>query len=394
MNHRHPSAQVPADLNYDQAKALAVHPDGAVRAELAARTDMRPELLFFLSEDADVRVRRAVAANTATPLQVAPRMARDRDADVRRLLATKLARALPHLNADEQRALRDIAMQALEVLAVDQVTRVRAAVASALAEIELPPPRLVAQLARDVAREVAEPVLRTCATLSDEDLLAIIAAQPVPWVLEAIARRPHVGPAVTEAVLAQGGPQEAAGDQPPGLPVQAVPPLPPGGLPPQLAARLTAVIEDGVQTELASQGFDRESRAAVTDVVRRRIDWARDYAKKEPPEDKARRLFTEGRLDEDAVRDALSWGDWAFVRTALGLLAAIPPDLVQRILDSQGGKTITALAWKAGLSMRCARQLQAKAGVPHARMLNARHGTDYPLTEEELRWQLDLFGIG
>jgi len=51
---------------------------------------------------------------------------------------------------------------------------------------------------------------------------------------------------------------------------------------------------------------------------------------------------------------------------------------------------VTSLAWKAGLSMRTAIQLQLKiAKVPPPDVLNARNGFDYPLSEAEMKRQLE-----
>lgn len=400
----------PKMLAYETAKALAVDPDAAVRVELAGRADMRPELLYYMADDDDPAVRAAVAGNDLTPIQASPRLARDRSADVRAVLAGKLARSLPHLTAEEHAAMHDLAVNALMMLAADQAVRVRTALATAIKDVDCAPPKLVAMLARDVAREVAEPVLRTCALLSDEDLLGIIAAHPVPWVLEAISRRPTVSAA--DAVLAEGdaGASAALSDNP-GADLSAAadagevilrgapdPTLPVGraALPPEITAKLADFVEDGMRGALADSGaFDGETGDEIADVARRRLDFARDYSSGERPEARALRLFQAGALGEEAVWDALSWGDLAFVRAGLALMTRTPASVIQRVLDTQSAKAVTALAWKAGLSMRGARLLQQKAaGIHPRRILNARHGTDYPLSEEELQFQLDLFGIG
>ncbi|MFM2041945.1 MAG: hypothetical protein RLY86_521 [Pseudomonadota bacterium] len=403
-----PALRAPA-LGYDAAKAMAADPDPSVRAGLAARGDVRPELLYYLADDDEPAVRRAVAANALTPVRASTRLARDRDDEVRALLAGKLARLLPHLTGAEQAAMNDLALNALNMLAADQLVRVRAALASAIKDVDCAPPRLVATLARDMAREVAEPVLRTCVQLSDEDLLGIIAAHPVPWVLEAIARRPSVSPRVAEAVGAgsdpaataapQGDPGAAAGDSAQAAEGMMVEPaLGPGGrpiLPARLTSRLAEQVELDLRDALADEaGFDPDTADDIVAVARRRLDFARDYSHGERPEERAARLFAAGALTEEVVWDAISWGDRAFMRVALALLARIPPDVVQRILDTQSAKAVTALAWSAGLSMRGARLLQQKgAGIHPRRLLNARHGTDYPLSEEEMRFQLELFGI-
>ena len=54
-------------LSYAEAKELAGNEDIEVRRNLAARTDIKPEILYFLAEDPDPEVRRRIAANKATP---------------------------------------------------------------------------------------------------------------------------------------------------------------------------------------------------------------------------------------------------------------------------------------------------------------------------------------
>ena len=63
------------------------------------------------------------------------------------------------------------------------------------------PPKVVGQLARDVEREVAEPVLRFCLALSDDDLLDILKGHPESWVISTIAERPIVSEEVAGAVI-------------------------------------------------------------------------------------------------------------------------------------------------------------------------------------------------
>lgn len=403
----HPSLPAPA---YEQAKEMATSRDPVQRAELALKPDTPPELLYYLADDDDPLVRRAVAFRSETPVQAAPRLARDLDTDVRVLLSRKLARALPHLSGAEHDAMRDLAHHALTMLAADQVVRVRAALAGALRDVASAPPQLVAALARDVAREVAEPILRGCVNLADNELVAIIAAQPVPWVLEAIARRDRVSAPVAEAVVATGDPVAAASllanpgaalsdramsklVEKPLLAIDMSRSTAKPLLPPSLLGKLARIVEDSIRGELAGQGFDRQDRQQVVEVTQRRLDWARDYVKREAPDAKAARLKAEGKLNEASVWDALSWGDKAFVREALALRADLPAELVQRVIDTQSARAITALAWRAGLTMRCARLLQLKAGLPPPKLLNARHGIDYPMTEAEMRWQLGLFGV-
>jgi hypothetical protein len=78
---------------------------------------------------------------------------------------------------------------------------------------------------------------------------------------------------------------------------------------------------------------------------------------------------------------------------ALSLLAELSPEVVGKAVSMGSAKGVTALAWRAGLGMRTAVQLQLRlARVPPAKVLQARGGTDYPLNEDEMRWQIEFFG--
>ena len=79
------------------------------------------------------------------------------------------------------------------------------------------------------------------------------------------------------------------------------------------------------------------------------------------------------------------------MRHALAVLAGLDVGFVDRVLEGHSAKGITALAWKAGCSMRVALQLQTNmGGIPPHKALHARGG-DFPLTAEEMEWQLDFF---
>ena len=77
-------------------------PPPAVRARLAERQDVRPEIHYFLAEDPASQVRCKIAANRATPGQADLLLARDSDESVRLLLARKISILLPELDAAER----------------------------------------------------------------------------------------------------------------------------------------------------------------------------------------------------------------------------------------------------------------------------------------------------
>jgi hypothetical protein len=79
---------------------------------------------------------------------------------------------------------------------------------------------------------------------------------------------------------------------------------------------------------------------------------------------------------------------------ALSKLAKISPDTVRRILEAGTAKPITALVWRAGLSMRTGFKIQTFVmRLPAGELLPARGGVGFALGEAEMRWHLDYFGV-
>ncbi|MCH8002591.1 MAG: hypothetical protein IIA34_13165, partial [Proteobacteria bacterium] len=87
-------------LSYQESKRLARDDDPEVRAGLAERQDLRPEILYFLAEDDSAKVRCRIAANLKTPRQADLVLARDDNEAVRHHLANKIRDLLPELDAD------------------------------------------------------------------------------------------------------------------------------------------------------------------------------------------------------------------------------------------------------------------------------------------------------
>ena len=129
-------------------------------------------------------------------------------------------------------------------------------------------------------------------------------------------------------------------------------------------------------------------------VTRRRLTYFDRIAATANPAERAEEMMKRGRLDDAAIADALSWNDRDFVIAAVGLLAKVPFEIVSAILDARNGKAVTALAWRAKLSMRTAILLQSRmARLTGRDILHARNGEDYPLSREEMEWQLEFAGV-
>ncbi len=110
--------------------------------------------------------------------------------------------------------------------------------------------------------------------------------------------------------------------------------------------------------------------------------------------DRARKAHAAGKLDEDMVAAALTQSDRGFVLAALSLRGNVPMEAVDKIIGGQSARGVTALCWRAKLSMRLCRQIQLRiANIPPTAVLNARDGTHYPMSDSEMVWQLEFFGL-
>jgi FAD/FMN-containing dehydrogenase len=117
---------------YSAAKSQACSPDEAARVRLAANPRSPPEILYYLAKDPAVTVRAAVATNDEAPLLAAHALACDQDPRVRILIARRLGALAPGLTDREQDRLRRQTYEALTRLVVDEVVRVREALADVL----------------------------------------------------------------------------------------------------------------------------------------------------------------------------------------------------------------------------------------------------------------------
>jgi uncharacterized protein (DUF2336 family) len=415
------------DAEYEEAKRQARSDDLAARRKLATRADMRPEILYFLAEDKAADVRRAIAGNDATPYQADELLARDRDEAVRAELAQKVARLLPGLTADAQDEASRRVIAMLEKLAQDEAVRVRAVVAEAVRSVENVPPEMIKRLARDAELIVASPVLRFSPLLTDDDLLDIITAGPQSGALAAIAQRRDVRARVSDAIVAADDEPAVAAllanksaqirEETLDLIVERAesrsawhePLVRRPSLPARAAKRIAGFVADSLLSILKNrEDLPRETREQVTAAVAERLAAAEEPARKaatrtaaeedekdegESVEEKVTRLKKEGTLDEDAVDEALHAGQRAFVRAALAVLAEVPVDVVDKILAARSAKGVVALTWKAKLPMRLAVQIQTRlGGIAPRQTLQARAGTAFPLTADEMTWQIEFFG--
>lgn len=407
---------LPERLSYEQSRELARSEDAAVRAALARHPDARPEVLYFLAEDADPEVRRAVARNERTPRQADLLLTKDDEASIRTDLASKVARLTPDLEEDQRSTLYRLTVQALEVLAEDQLVQVRRILADALKDVAHAPPSVILMLAHDHELSVAEPVLQFSPVLSDDDLLSIIRSGPIQGALSAISRRRGVGDSLSAAIVDSGDEAAIASllanpsaqireetldvilDHAPSVESWHEPLVVRPKLTPKAARRIASFVAMHLLDRLQQRiDLDDDTLVAVTEAVETRIEKESkalsdpDWAEKDDVGDQVARLAKAGKLDSKAIERALGKGERRFVVVALAHLAKLPSEIVGEIVARRAAKAIVAITWKAGLRPHLAKQLQSQlAGLPPDAMLKM-DGDRWPMTPDDMEWQIEFF---
>jgi len=397
---------------YQKERALAESHNVKDRLKLARDPKTHLEILYYLAGDSDDKVRMAVARNDSTPVQASQIIVRDKNVDVRIALAHRLMELLPELTEEQHSQLYAFAAQALGVLALDEVLKVRMALSSVLKDMACAPPDVVAQLARDMERKVSEPILRFCAALPDKDLLEILAEHPQAWVIDAIAARARVSTTVSDAIA-------ETRDRPAGktlitnegaeitddtlakivdrareVPEWHKPLVLRKHLPAWLTREIVRFIDASLHKFILERtDFDDATRSEIEDTVKRRMRFlVDDKGNRIAPKDKVIALHKSGRLAEAVMHDALALREYDFIQMGLALKSQMPLETVKRMIETKSAKAVTALVWRAGYSMRFAFELQRElAKVPHGELLYPRNGEDFPLSPEEMDWQIGFF---
>lgn len=401
------------DLYDEQRRRLASGEQKQLQI-LAEDKKTHPEILYFLAKSASALIRKAVARNRSTPVQAATLLATDKDVDVRLALAARLVELLPELTPDKHSQLYAYTVQAIGMLAQDEIFMVRKAMATALQDYTKAPPAVVGRLARDVEREISEPILRHCIALPDDDLLDILKGHPEPWVISAIAGRKEVGEALSDAIVeTKDVPATTILINNPGakITVETLQKIvdrarnyPEWHKPVslrremtlELGRELTGFVDEAVMAVLEKRSdFDPATRQGITSIVKRRMNYQRKSAPAETVDQKiARYISSKEGLSPELLSDALSWHEIEFVTHALSRLAQVHPRIIEKMLRTGSPKPVVALCWKAKLPMRFCIDLQRLgAKIPPRELLYAKGGIDYPLSDDEIKWQLEFFGV-
>jgi uncharacterized protein (DUF2336 family) len=406
------NSTLPELLSRDDVLRILEERDRSARETLAARADAPPESLFFLAREGTPAARRAVAANPSTPPQANRFLTDDKDDDVRVELARKIGRLMPQLSQEQNKKLRAMTMETLERLAKDALPRVRQVLAEEIKALDCVPKRVVKMLARDV-EQVAAPILEYSPLLSDADLLDIITTAQARFALTAIARRRPLGASVSEAIaIALDVPATAELLSNSSAEIRQrtldkiiehaakvrawhLPLVLRGDLSQRAIRRIAGFVSGALIEQLSSRHkLDEKTRQHLNQHMRARIDAGHTDDEPEHPKVNVEALFRAGKLDDGFVEDAAEAGHRDQVASALAFLARAPVEIVQKILQAGSARPVIALVWRADLNMRVAFKIQRFVlRLKASELLPARAGIHFPMSEEEMRWHLDYFGI-
>jgi uncharacterized protein (DUF2336 family) len=409
--------------------------DEATRVRQGASASTSPEVLRALASDPSVTVRASLALNPALPDQVSAILAADTDERVRSILNRRLASLTPSLTGDARERMQRDAVANLTAMVADAALRVRISLAEAVKLLPDGPRDIVLRLAHDPEVMVCEPVIRFSPMLTQEDLVTLIATKPPPSTIKSVAQRPKIGELVSDAIVGTADPvaigalltnptaqiREATLDS---LAAQSEEhtdwqaPLVRRPRLPRLAQRMLSEIVTGHLLEILAARSDLDPKVALTlrstlgrsalgrsspgpaspsglspGPARPEPDSARTENEMPFMAD-ARALNQVGKLDDGAILDALRRSAIEEATAMLAVKADVPVAVIERACTLRTAKGVVSLAWKAGLTVQTAAVLQGVlAHVPPAMTLRSSEEGTFPLSEDEMRWQLEFLAI-
>lgn len=424
-------------VSYEVARDIADRGDEAARRDLASTQNIPQEILYFLANDKSDIVRRAVAANPTTPFAANPLLAKDADPEVRAALARRIGIEVRGGMPNQADRVRQVKHEALALLSHDDVAEVRALISEAVKDLKDFDHEVVRRLAGDLELMVAGPVLENSPVLTDDDLLEIIADNPIEGALQCISRRQYVDRRVTDAIVASreieaitsllhnahAQIQESTLDQLIEESAKIKQWQEPLVYRPELrgasAVKLAQIVADHLLQVLVDRhDLDPDTIAKVSKIMRdrlsdtdpsaepvtviepsgpmfgaNRIEQLRERLKRlQPSMKRAEAVDAEGGLTDELIIAALLSNDRNFCMAALAQRSQLPLVAVINIISSRDPKALCALAWKAGLSAKIAYDLQIKLGyVDVLSALRPNEAGSFALSEDSMNWQLEMF---
>ncbi|MBT7247983.1 MAG: DUF2336 domain-containing protein [Rhodospirillaceae bacterium] len=399
---------------------MAGHDDENVRLELAARPDVKPEILYFLADEASSKVRTAIAENQRTPHHADIILAKDKDANVRERLADKISRLAPELSPDDKDKVKKMAYDTLETLAKDELTRARQILAEALQDVAGAPAPVIRKLAFDTELVVAGPILENSPVLNDEDLMEIIERGSTTGRLSFISKRKDVTEGVSEAIVATADEyavalllanpsaqiRETTLDRVVDEAKDVISWHAPLVSRPQIsgyaakrlagfvAANLIRVLS--IRSDLEPDVLE-EVKKAVTNRIEGGESDLKDAIQLEDTETplevamgKVQKLKDKGDLNEARVRKMVSGGKKEEVIAALAIMNEVPAVAVQKAINAKNIKGVVSICWKAELSAKTAEQIQSVVvEIGDSEIMKAESGK-YAMSDSDMEWQFEF----
>lgn len=104
-----------------------------------------------------------------------------------------------------------------------------------------------------------------------------------------------------------------------------------------------------------------------------------------------RQLHAASALTEAAVTDAARRGDIRRVAVQLAVASGLPIAAVDRAAALRNTKALVSIVWLANMLMRLASLVQTVLGqCPPTLVMAPDPRGGFPMTEEEMRWHLDI----
>jgi len=402
-------------FSYEEAREILEQQNDQEKSRLADHRETNPEILYYLATDAAPEIRRKVATNANTPHQANSILAGDEDCEVRQELARKIARMLPDLAEDEVTRVREKAIEILETLARDQLPEVRRILSEELKAFDCVPKHIILRLAGDDHLEVCAPILEYSPLLGADDLKEIIAATTVDGALQAIARRKTVDEDVSEAITSsldipavatlltnenaqiRESTLDSIIDQAEDIQALHHPLVSRASLSLRAIKRIAGFVAASLVDQLIdAYDLDPDLADDLLSRARARIsEQGPDQEKKDSLARQAADFFEKGLLDDVFLENLVKNRQRELLFHCLSHMAQMPVSSIRKIIGCKKARRVVALAWRSNISMRTAIKIQQEiACIPAGQILNARDGTDYPLSRAEMEYDLALYDGG
>jgi len=338
-------------------------------------------------------------------------LARDGDERVRALLAGRIARLLPELKEADQAGAAEHARATLAVLIEDEAVRVRTALAEALKEMPEAPHDLILRLARDPVLPISDAVVQLSPVLTDADLIGLLAAPPHPSTAVSIAGRSGLSVRVADAIAAHANApavKAMLANHSARISEATLDALV-GGAPehqewhnplvrrPMLSGNAARMLSTFVTTQLLEVLAQRaDLDPVVMQTIRTRLQARLKAGTQEEHQDRALitevlRLKKASELGESVLLAAARAGEVRRVAAILAVACEVRLSTIDRVVGLRSAKALVSLVWRAGFTMQSGTAVQTVLGhVGPGHLLTPARNDGFPLSEDEMRWQLEL----